>query len=146
MKLERILHVDDNHDMREIAKVALETVGGFVLHQCPDGFAAIDDIKAFRPDLLLLDVMMPKLNGPELYERIRKMPGFEMIPAVFLTVKAQEAFAKSLREQGAIGVVAKPFDLMNLAVEIKGIWNQRTLQVTQTNDFADEKVVPLRLR
>ena len=123
MRLTKILHVDDSLDMREIAKIALETVGKFDLLQCSDGAEAIEAVKTFEPDLLLLDVMMPRLSGPEVYTQVQNLPGFERIPVIFLTVKAQDNFAAHLREQGAIGVISKPFDPMHLAEEVMDLWN-----------------------
>ncbi len=123
MKLTKILHVDDSFDMREIAKIALETVGKFDLLQCSNGVEAIEAVKSFQPDLLLLDVMMPKLSGPEVFKEIQSLPGLENMPVVCLTVKAQDSFAAQLREQGAIGVISKPFDPMQLADEVMDLWN-----------------------
>jgi len=122
VKLKKILHVDDSFDMREIAKIALATVGNFDLMQCSDGAEAIAAASTFKPDLLLLDVMMPTLSGPEVYTQVQALPGFENIPVIFLTVKAQDSFAAQLREQGAIGVISKPFDPMHLAEEVSALW------------------------
>lgn len=122
VKLKKILHVDDSFDMREIAKIALETVGKFDLLQCSDGAEAVEAASTFKPDLLLLDVMMPSLSGPEVYTQVQSLPGLENIPVIFLTVKAQDSFAAELREQGAIGVISKPFDPMHLAEEVMALW------------------------
>ncbi len=122
VKLTRILHVDDSFDMREIAKIALETVGKFDLLQCSNGAEAIEAVTTYKPDLLLLDVMMPSLSGPEVLAQVQSIPGFEDIPVIFLTVKAQDSFAAELREQGAIGVISKPFDPMHLADEVLSLW------------------------
>lgn len=122
MELKRILHVEDNEDMREIAKIALEVVGGFELKQFSDGISAINAVKTFKPDVLLFDVMMPTLSGPETYAKIKAIPGYENTPAIFLTVKAQARYAAEFKAQGAIGVISKPFDPMYLAAEIESLW------------------------
>ena len=86
---------------------------------------------------------MPNTSGPELFQRVSSIQGFENTPVVFLTVKAQDMFSKSLRENGALGVIPKPFDPMSLATEIKGFWNRCVLQTTRANDFDNKKVVRL---
>lgn len=133
MRPERILHVDDNEDMRMIGRVALEIVGGFELRQCNDGFSAVIEAKRFKPDLLLLDVMMPGLSGPETFGRISTLPGMEKVHVIYLTVKAQDDFAEKLLAEGALAVVPKPFDPMNLADQILELWKAKSAKAAVTN-------------
>jgi two-component system OmpR family response regulator len=77
---------------------------------------------AFSPDLLLLDVMMPTMDGPELLQELRKLPQFTQTPVIFMTAKAQPEEVQQFMELGAIDVITKPFDPMTLADQIRAIW------------------------
>ncbi len=87
--LNRILHVEDEPDIQEIARVSLETVGGFTVATCSSGREALDRAEEFEPDLLLLDVMMPDMDGPTTLGELRKLPGFGSTPTIFMTAKVQ---------------------------------------------------------
>ncbi len=121
-ELRKILHVEDEPDIREVARLALETVGGFVVESCASGEDAVVRAPAFRPDLVLLDVMMPGLDGPATFQRLRQIPGFEKIPVIFMTAKAMPQEIERFRELGALDVITKPFDPMELASQIRAIW------------------------
>lgn len=124
-ELSRILHVEDDPDIQEIACIALEAIGGFEITQFGSGAEAIEKAQSLAPDLLLLDVMMPGLSGEQTLRALRALPGLETVPAIFMTAKAQEADVKSLREIGALGVITKPFDPMTLADEVRMLWASR---------------------
>ena len=117
--LERILYVEDEPDIRAVAKIALETVGGFLLNMCNCGAQALQDAEGFKPDLLLLDVMMPGFDGPSTLAGLRKLPQTAFTPAVFMTAKVQAAEMAHYASLGAIGVIAKPFNPMTLAKELR---------------------------
>src|SRR5580704_369256 len=87
--LNKILYAEDESDIREIAKIDLEDIGGFSVKYCANGNEVMETAKNFKPDLLLLDVMMPEMDGPMTLQEIRKLPGFDAIPAVFMTAKIQ---------------------------------------------------------
>jgi len=120
--LSRILYVDDEPDIREVAKIALEVMGGFTVEACESGESALAEALAFRPDLILLDVMMPRMDGPETFSALRRTPGLETVPIVFFTAKAQRAEVQALLELGALDVLAKPFDPMSVAQTVSEIW------------------------
>lgn len=120
--LETILHVDDDDDIRVIIKLALETVGSFGVHQFASGQEAVDAAAAVQPQMLLLDVMMPDMSGQEVWRLITEQPGLANVPTVFLTAKAEDSFSKELRDQGAMAVITKPVDPMQLASQIEEIW------------------------
>jgi two-component system OmpR family response regulator len=120
--LSRILYVDDEPDIREVARIALEVVGGFVVHVCESGEAALAEVTAFRPDLILLDVMMPGMDGPETLKALRAMAGFADIPVVFFTAKAQRTEIAELFSLGAADVLGKPFDPMAISEALNGVW------------------------
>lgn len=120
----KILHVEDDPDIREIALIALETVGGLTVDQCASGQEALDRAPGLAPDLFLLDVMMPGMNGEETFLALRAMSQFADTPAIFMTAKAQPPEVARLRQLGADEVITKPFDPMTLADQILDIWNR----------------------
>lgn len=121
--LERILYVEDETDIQTIARMALETVGGFSVEVCGSGQEALDVFPKFKPDLVLLDVMMPEMDGPETLRALRALPGGESIPVIFMTAKVQSHEIAEYRDIGAVDVIAKPFDPMTLAGKVQEIWN-----------------------
>ena len=121
-ELTRILYVEDEPDIQAVAQIALEAVGGFTLKICNNGIEALKEAAEFDPDLLLLDVMMPDMDGPTTLSELRKQPSLQLTPAIFMTAKVQPHEVEELRALGAIDVIAKPFDPMNLSNQIKEIW------------------------
>jgi CheY-like chemotaxis protein len=120
--LNRILYVEDEEDIQTVAKIALETLGGFTLRVCGSGAEALQEAPAFRPQLILLDVMMPGMDGPSTLKSLRTLPGLEKIPVVFMTAKVQPGEIAHFLEMGAVEVIAKPFDPMTLSDKIQDIW------------------------
>ncbi|MDO8882433.1 MAG: response regulator [Pseudotabrizicola sp.] len=125
-ELQRILHVDDAEDIRVIADIALKLIGQFELLQCDSGKQALEQAEAFRPDLFLLDYMMPDMDGKETLLELRKLPGLSDVPVVFMTARVNGDFADSLRSDGALAVIAKPFDPMDLADQLRALWQTHT--------------------
>ena len=121
-ELKTILYAEDEEDIRSIAQIALEDIGGFTVRYCMDGHEAVETAKNFVPDLLLLDVMMPGLDGPSTLKELRKLPGFSDIPVIFMTAKIQTNEIEGYNAIGAIFVIAKPFDPMTLADKIREVW------------------------
>lgn len=111
----RILHVEDDPDILEISRLALVDVGGLDVLQFSSGRLALNEASQFRPDLLLLDVMMPDMSGIELLAALRELPGLTHTPTVFMTARAQSSETAELRRLGAAAIVVKPFDPMTLA-------------------------------
>lgn len=122
--LNKILYAEDEVDIQSIAQMSLEMMGGFTLQICNDGQQAVDEIEAYQPDLVLLDVMMPNLDGPGALKKIRSLSNFEEIPIIFMTAKVQGSEVDELLELGAAGVISKPFDPMNLSEQVKQIWEK----------------------
>lgn len=120
--LERILVVEDEPDIREIVRLSLETVGGFAVQVCRSGEEAIAASADARPDLILLDVMMPGLDGPSTLARLRAIPAVADVPVIFMTAKAQRHEVERFLALGAAEVIAKPFDPMTLADKIRSVW------------------------
>ncbi len=123
--LRRILLADDEPDILEIARIALSTLGGYEVAVCDSGLGFLGRLPEFKPDLALVDVLMPDLGGVELVQRMRTLPGGDEVPVVFLTGLVLEAELRTLREAGAIDIITKPFDPMTLAARIAGIWDER---------------------
>ena len=121
-RLSKILYVEDEQDIRTIATMALQMVGKFEVHACASGAEAIAAIDDFAPDLLLLDVMMPDLDGPATLARLRQHPAGAAVPAVFMTAKVQAGEVDGHRALGVVEVIAKPFDPMSLSEQLKAIW------------------------
>jgi len=120
----RLLYVDDEDDIRSIVEMAFEDEADFELRLCASGAAALQTVPSYRPDLLLLDVMMPGMDGPSTLKRLRELPGFQDTAAVFITAKVQPNEVEQLKALGAIGVIAKPFDPMALADQVRKLWRQ----------------------
>jgi len=123
-ELKRILYVEDEPDIRAVAELALSTVGGFTVAVCASGPEAIGKAPDFLPDLILLDVMMPGLDGRETFRVLNAMPASRKTPIIFMTAKAQKHEIDGYLEMGAIDVIPKPFDPMTLAREITSIWDR----------------------
>lgn len=123
--LPKILHVEDDPDIREIARLALETIGGLSVVQCASGSEAVAQVLQIAPDLLLLDMSLPDMDGLETLAALRALPGFQDIPAIFMTARAQDSEHAELLEKGGDAVIAKPFDAMTLADQIKAFWAER---------------------
>lgn len=122
MELKKILHIEDEADIQEVARVSLEAVGGFTVETCSSGQEALEKAPVFLPDLILLDVMMPGLDGPTTLQELRKMPETVKTPIIFMTAKVQPGEIEKLKKLGAEDVIAKPFDPMTLPEQIKTIW------------------------
>ncbi|MBT3352119.1 MAG: response regulator [Nitrospinaceae bacterium] len=114
MANEKILMIDDEDDIRTVAQMSLQTVGGFQVVLAANGEEGLEICKKEKPDLILLDVMMPGLDGPGTLKRLKENPESAHIPVVFLTAKAQQMELNELKTMGAAGVLTKPFDPMKL--------------------------------
>ncbi len=122
--LHSILMVEDEPDIQTIAKLALESIGGFSVEVCSSGQEALDRVIAVKPDLILLDVMMPGMDGPTTLQALKKLPELIDTPVVFMTAKVQPPEVEHYKELGAKDVISKPFDPMKLADDLKTIWER----------------------
>ncbi len=120
--LRRVLCVEDEADIRTVVQIALEDLGGLQLLVCSSGPEALAAARAFAPDLILLDVMMPGMDGPATLAALRASPELRATPVVFMTAKIQAHEVARYRELGALDVIAKPFDPMTLSDTLRGIW------------------------
>ncbi|MEM1178161.1 MAG: response regulator [Acidobacteriota bacterium] len=122
--LKRILLVEDEADIQTVARLALEDIGGFEVAVCASGEEAVEEGPAFAPQLILLDYMMPGMDGRGTMEAFRSLPTLRVVPVVFLTARAQLNEVEEYHRLGAIEVIVKPFDPMTLAEQVKEIWRR----------------------
>ena len=121
----RILYIDDEADIREIAQMALELDPDFVVETRGSGREGIAAARDWNPTLILLDVMMPELDGPTVLGLLREDPVTAGIPVVFITARTQAQEFAHLRALGASGVIAKPFDPMALVGQVRDLLDER---------------------
>ncbi len=117
----RVLIVDDEDDIREVAGISLEAVGGWRVSKASSGSEGISKALSERPDAILLDVMMPDIDGPTTFERLQDDPTTRGIPVILLTAKAQTADRRRFDELGVAGTLTKPFDPMALPDQVAAI-------------------------
>lgn len=115
----RILYVDDEDDIREVATMALELDADFAVRTCASGAESLPVAAEWRPDIILLDVMMPHMDGPTTLARLRENPATADIPVVFITARTQTTEVEQFLALGACGVLAKPFDPMTLGDAVR---------------------------
>lgn len=120
--LSKILYVEDDPDIQDVTKMSLEMLGGFTLKACSSGAEAVEAAESFEADLILLDVMMPDMDGPATLTALREFPKMQHVPAVFMTAKVMPADIDHYKAMGAVDVISKPFDPMVLASRISEIW------------------------
>ena len=119
--IRKLLIVDDEPDIRTITRVAARRSAGWEVLGAGSGAEGLELARSERPDVILLDVMMPQMDGLELLERLRSEPETAQIPVIFLTAQVHEDDPEHYRGLGAAGVIAKPFDVLGLATEIRRI-------------------------
>jgi two-component system, OmpR family, response regulator len=115
----RVLYVDDEADIREVVEIALGLDPAFEVRSCACGGDAVAAVAEWPPDIVLLDVIMPGLDGPATLARLRERRDTAEVPVVFLTARAESSERHRLLALGAAGVIAKPFDPMMLAALVR---------------------------
>ncbi|HPR63318.1 MAG TPA: response regulator [Thermoanaerobaculia bacterium] len=126
MILKRILYVEDDPEIQKIACLTLERIGGFTVELCGSGEEAVRRAPEFLPDVILMDVLMPGMDGLTTLRALRALPQTAHIPVIFLTAMAQVHEVEHYRNQGAADVITKPFDPIQLPGLIRAIWEQAT--------------------
>jgi len=117
----RILIIDDEDDIREIAAMSLETAAGWEVMVTSSGAQGLVRAASYQPDAILLDVMMPGMDGPTTFRELRKNPATARIPVLFLTAKVQATDRRSFANLGVQAVLVKPFDPMTLSAQISAV-------------------------
>jgi two-component system OmpR family response regulator len=118
---ERVLLVDDDPDVGPLVVLALGQVEGYTVEVCGSSIDAVERARSFRPDLILLDVMMPGMDGPETLKALRADETTASIPVIFMSAGAAWRDALQYRKLGAMGVIPKPFDPALLPATLRGI-------------------------
>ena len=121
MEQKRVLVVDDEDHIREVAGVSLEAIGGWRVIAASSGLEAIEKAADERPDAILLDVMMPGMDGPTTFERLQGDDVTREIPVILLTAKVQAADRRRFDDLGVAAVLSKPFDPMTLPDQVSGV-------------------------
>jgi len=122
--LNRICYVEDDEDIQKIVRMSLERIGKMTVEVVSDPLRAIEAIKAFRPELVMLDWMMPGMDGPTLFRKMKELPEVRELPVVFITAKASQAELDELRALGAAGTISKPFSPRDLPGQLRAIWSK----------------------
>ncbi len=122
--LNRICYVEDDEDIQRIVRLSLERVGKMTVEIVGDPTMAIEAITAFKPDLVMLDWMMPKLDGPALFREMQQHPQTSAIPVVFITAKASERDLDELMAMGVAATISKPFSPKDLPDQLREIWKK----------------------
>ena len=118
----RVCYVEDDEDIQRIVRLSLEKVGKMTVEIISDPMVAIDAMKAFGPDLVLLDWMMPGMDGPTLFRAMKQRAETSALPVVFITAKANQAELDELTAMGAAGAISKPFSPKDLPDQLRAIW------------------------
>ncbi len=120
--LTRICYVEDDEDIQRIVRMSLERIGKMTVEVVGDPLKAIDAIVAFQPELVMLDWMMPGMDGPTLFRKMKERPETSAFPVVFITAKASTKELNELQELGAAGTISKPFTPKDLPEQLRAIW------------------------
>ena len=120
--LERICYVEDDEDIQRIVRMSLERVGKMRVQIVTDPTLAIAAMKAFKPDLVMLDWMMPAMDGPTVFRHMKQNPETSALPVVFITAKATHKDMDELMALGAAGAISKPFSPKDLPDQLRAIW------------------------
>ena len=120
--LNRICYVEDDEDIQRIVRMSLERIGKMTVELVTDPTVAIGAITSFKPDLVMLDWMMPGMDGPTLFRKMKQLPEVSALPVVFITAKATQRDMDELIALGAAGTISKPFYPKDLPDQLRAIW------------------------
>jgi len=120
--LTRICYVEDDEDIQRIVRMSLERVGKMTVAVVGDPTRAIETMAEFKPDMVMLDWMMPVLDGPALFRQMKLRPDTSALPVVFITAKASQRDLDELKTLGAAGTISKPFSPTDLPDQLRAIW------------------------
>lgn len=123
-ELKKILYAEDEVDVQTIVEISIWSMSDYQIKIYENGKLLLDAVEEYDPDLILLDVMMPEMDGPTTFEHLQANEKTKHIPVIFITAKAQIHEVKLFHEAGVIGVITKPFDPMMLCANIKELWDK----------------------
>lgn len=124
-ELKKILYAEDEADVQTVVKLTVQTMSDYEIEICDNGKKLLEFVQEYNPDLIMLDVMMPEMDGPTTFKNLQSNEATKNIPVIFITAKAQVHEVEMFKETGALGVITKPFDPVKLCDEIKEIWNNK---------------------
>ena len=122
--LNRICYVEDDEDIQRIVRMSLERVGKMTVEVVGDPTMAIEAMTTFKPDLVMLDWMMPKMDGPAVFRQMKLRAETSHLPVVFITAKAAQRDLDELSKMGAAGTISKPFSPKDLPDQLREIWKK----------------------
>ena len=123
-ELKKILYAEDEQDIQIIVETIFQAMSPYAVKICDNGRILLDCAEEYNPDLILLDVMMPEMDGPTTFKNLQKNEKTKNIPVIFMTAKAQVQEVKAFLESGVIGIITKPFDPMQLVSTVEEYWNE----------------------
>lgn len=123
-ELKKILYAEDEPDVQTIVEISVWSMSDYEIKICGNGKILLDCVEDYMPDLILLDVMMPEMDGPTTLKNLQLNEKTKDIPVIFITAKAQAHEVKLFEETGVIGVITKPFDPTTLCSSIKELWDK----------------------
>lgn len=124
-ELKKILYAEDEPDVQTVVELTIQSMSNYQIKICDNGKKLLECVNDYNPDLILLDVMMPEMDGPTTFKNLQANEETKNIPVIFMTAKAQVHEVETFKETGALGVITKPFDPINLCDEIQTIWNSK---------------------
>jgi CheY-like chemotaxis protein len=122
--LNTLLYIDDDENLRSLVKMSLEVIGGYTLKLSASGTEALEVLKDFSPDIILLDLIMPNMNGIEVLKKIKMQNAFKNPPIILMTGQSDFEQLKLSKELAIIGIINKPFDPIQLSKQVQKIWNE----------------------
>ena len=140
----RILLVDDDLDILIVTKMALEVVGDFITDSCSSAQEALDYLREYRPDLILVDVMMPDLDGISFVKQLKEIPLYSRIPVIFMTARTQTQDIEGYRAAGVLDIISKPFDPEELVIKLNDFLQVLPDQETLTEGEISSKLEQLQ--
>jgi two-component system OmpR family response regulator len=138
--LSRIMYVDDDPDLRAIAEISLRDLSGFCVELCGSGEEALKKAPAFKPQIILLDVMMPGMDGIETFKRLQDLAATANTPIVFISAKVQSHEVHAYQALGAAGVIPKPFDPLLLGDQARRLWSEHFESFNDPAGPADSRI------
>ncbi|MDD3594409.1 MAG: response regulator [Candidatus Gastranaerophilales bacterium] len=123
-ELKKILYAEDEIDIQVIVDAIVKSMSSYEIMFCNNGQEVLDIVEEYNPDLILLDIMMPEVDGLTAFQELQKSEKTKNIPVVFITAKAQVHEVQSFLKTGVIGIITKPFDPMQLCSNINAIWEK----------------------
>lgn len=124
-ELKKILYAEDEPDVQTIVELTIQTMSNYEIKICNNGKKLMECVEEYNPDLILLDVMMPEMDGPTTFKNLQANENTKHIPVIFVTAKAQVHEVESFKEIGSWGVITKPFKVMELCGDIQAIWDSK---------------------